>query len=495
MKPVLIVGAGPVGMTMASELARFGVPVRIVDKAAQRTDKSKALVLWSRTLELLDRGGGSAPFIEAGFKVQAVNLIAGDQVIGRVTMDSVRSAYPYGLMLPQSETERLLEERLRDLGVLLERQVEATTLDSRADTIEAVLRRSDGREERVSADWLIGCDGAHSMVRHAVGATFSGETMDSDWILADVHMKGYPFPDTEVSVHWHSDGAFVIFPIVPGRYRVIADLPPSGAEHPPAPTLEQAQSIIDRRGPGGLVAFDPIWLAGFRINGRKVSSYRWGRAFLVGDAAHVHSPAGGQGLNTGMQDAFNLAWKLALVIRKTCPERLLDSYSPERSAIGDQVLKLAGRLTAVGTMRNPVAQTLRNLAGHLMLGLSPVQHAFADTMTEVSIGYPDSPLNGPSLMGTRPKPGERVVPVDGQAPVGSGGTPLFALFAKKTAATANLVSRFASLLDPEIRPPFEEGGIWLVRPDGYAACSSRDADVVASYLDTIVQPQQAAAGE
>jgi hypothetical protein len=189
------------------------------------------------------------------------------------------------------------------------------------------------------------------------------------------------------------------------------------------------------------------------------------------------------------------AWKLALVIRKICAERLLDSYSPERSAIGDQMLKLAGRLTAVGTMRNPVAQTLRNLVGHLMLGLSPVQHAFADAMTEVSIGYPDSPLNGPSLVGASPKRGERVEPVDGQAPVGSGGTPLFALFAKNTTATANLLRRFARLLDPDIRPPFEEGVIWLVRPDGYAACSSRDVDVVASYLDALVQPQQAVAGE
>ena len=166
MKPVLIVGAGPVGMTMASELARYGVPVRIVDKAAQRTDKSKALVLWSRTLEMLDRGGGSAPFIEAGFKVQAVNLITGDKVIGRVTMDSVQSPYPYGLMLPQSETERLLEERLRDLGVIVERQVEAISFKSGDDSVEAVLRHADGREDSVSADWLVGCDGSHSMVRH-----------------------------------------------------------------------------------------------------------------------------------------------------------------------------------------------------------------------------------------------------------------------------------------------------------------------------------------
>jgi 2-polyprenyl-6-methoxyphenol hydroxylase-like FAD-dependent oxidoreductase len=258
MQPqVLIVGAGPVGMTVASELARFGVAVRIVDKAAQRTDKSKALVVWSRTLELLDRGsGGAAPFIEAGFKALAVNIVASDgQLMGRVAMDSVTSPYPYGLMLPQSETERLLEERLRDLGVIVERQVDVLGFQSMQTGVEAVLRHADGHEEKLTTDWLLGCDGAHSIVRHTLALPFKGETLNSDWMLADVHMSGYPFPDTEVSVYWHKDGAFVIFPIVPGRYRVIADLPVTSGAVPPAPTLEQAQEIIDRRGPGGLRAF------------------------------------------------------------------------------------------------------------------------------------------------------------------------------------------------------------------------------------------------
>jgi hypothetical protein len=314
--------------------------------------------------------------------------------------------------------------------------------------------------------------------------------MKSDWILADIHMTGYPCPNTEATVYWHRDGVFVIFPISPGRYRVLADLPPSGVEQPPTPKLEEVQAMIDQRGPGGLTAFDPIWLAGFRINGRKVASYRWGRAFLAGDAAHVHSPAGGQGMNTGMQDAFNLAWKLALVVRKKCDEHLLDSYSPERSSVGDEVLKSAGRLTALGTMKNPVAQTVRNFVGHVMLGLSPVQHAFADSMSEVAIGYPKSPLNGPSLGGAGPKPGERIVPGDGQVAVGSGGTPLFTLFAETTDAAADLLRRFEGLLDPDIRPPFHDGGIWLARPDGYLACSTSDPGVIASYLDGIIRPKE-----
>ncbi|NOG74123.1 FAD-dependent monooxygenase [Roseicella sp. DB1501] len=488
-KPILVVGAGPVGLTLASELARYGVPVRIVDKAATRTDKSKALVLWSRTLELLDRGGnsGAAPFVAAGFRAEAVNMVASDRVIGRVGMGEVRSPYPYGLMLPQSETERLLEERLSSAGVTVERCVELASFTVGEDGVEAVLRHADGQEEMTSAAWMVGCDGAHSAVRHGLGAPFVGETLNSDWMLADIHMRGYPFPDSEIAVYWHRDGVLIFFPISPGRYRVIADMPASGADHSPSPTLEEVQEVMDRRGPPDLVASDPIWLAGFRINGRKVASYRWGQVFLAGDAAHIHSPAGGQGMNTGMQDAFNLAWKLALVVRGTCGEHLLDSYSPERSRVGDEVLKATGRLTAVGTLHNPVAQAVRNTIGHAMLGLAAVRHTVADTMTEVSIGYPDSPLNGPQLHGG-PAPGERVLPAAGQVPVGSSGAPRFALFAEPTAATADLLKRFDGLTGPEIRPAFRPGAIWLIRPDGYVACAAQDAATIAKYLEQLQHP-------
>jgi 2-polyprenyl-6-methoxyphenol hydroxylase-like FAD-dependent oxidoreductase len=479
---VLIVGAGPVGMTLAMELTRYGVPVRIVDKAPARTDKSKALVLWSRTLELLERGPGSARFIEAGFKVNAVNMISGDKLIGHVDMASINSPHNYALMLPQAETERLLEEHLGEMGVKVERNIEATALSFGEKSVEAVLRGADGSEETVSAAWLAGCDGAHSVVRHSVGATFDGETMESDWILADIHMRGYPCPDTEASVYWDKEGVFVIFPISAGRYRLIADLPTSGAEHPPTPTLEQVQALMNRRGPSGMQGYDPIWLAGFRINGRKVSKYRWGRAFLVGDAAHVHSPAGGQGMNTGMQDAFNLAWKLALVTQGSCAEPLLDSYGAERSAVGDAVLKSAGRLTTIGTLRNPVLQTVRNVVGHAMLGLASVQSAFADNMSELSIGYANSPLNGSAHTQDGLKPGQRMPPAEGRKPVGSGATPRFALVAAPSTEISQLLTRFSKILDPELCSPDRRDGIWLVRPDGYVACSSMKAEDIARYL-------------
>jgi 2-polyprenyl-6-methoxyphenol hydroxylase-like FAD-dependent oxidoreductase len=491
MKPqVLIVGAGPVGLTMAAELARYGVAVRIVDKAAARTDKSKALVLWSRTLELLDRAGCSGAFVAAGQKMVAANIIAGNKLIGHISIATVNSPYPYALMLPQSETERLLEEHLNRQAVTVERQVEVTSFASSESSVTSVLRKAGGQEETLTTEWLIGCDGAHSMVRHGLGLSFEGDTLPSDWALADIHLKGYPFGETELATYWHEQGVLVFFPISPGRFRVIADIGLSAGLHPADPTLDQIQDIIDQRGPGGVVASDPIWLSAFRINERKVGNYRSGRVFVAGDAAHVHSPAGGQGMNTGMQDAFNLSWKLALVCRNTCSGRLLDSYSVERSAIGDEVLKAAGHLTAVAVLRNHAAQTVRNLIGRVVLGLAPFRSAMVDTMTEVSIVYKHSPLNGASARGIAgPAPGERVAPVAGQAPVGSGDAPRFALFGKTSDATAELLGKFGDLLDPDIRPPLGPDGMWLVRPDGYTACvaGNESIQIIFDYLNNAVQ--------
>jgi 2-polyprenyl-6-methoxyphenol hydroxylase-like FAD-dependent oxidoreductase len=474
----LIVGAGPVGLTLACELTRYRVPVRIVDKAPQRTDKSKAIVIWSRTLELLDREDhGSAAFVEAGFKVRGVNIVTVDgAVVGHVKMDSVASPYPYALM-PQSDTERLLEARLQRLGVSVERSTEVIALAIGADGVQATLRHADGREETVQADWLAGCDGAHSIVRHTLAAPFSGETMGSDWVLADTHMSGYPFPDTEVAVYWAREGVLPIFPIAPGRYRIIANIPPSGGEHPRDPTLEEVQAIVEQRGPKGVSLFDPIWLSGFRINARKVASYRSGRAFLSGDAAHVHSPAAGEGMNTGMQDAFNLAWKLALAIHGTCGEALLDTYSPERSGVGDEVLKNTSRLTAIGTLRNPIAEELRNLVGRFALGFAPVRHAVVDNMSQVSVGYPQSPMNGRGDGAFHPAPGQRMAPIARRPPFGAGSEPRFTVLAAPSPAVAGVLSSFPKLLNEALGAPPDAKGVWLIRPDGNVAATAPASDL------------------
>lgn len=489
---VLIVGAGPVGLAMAADLHRFSVPVRIVEKAAQRTDKSKALVVWSRTMELLDRLQLGPAFLSQGLKAFGANISSGKEQIAHISLDDVRSPHPYALMIPQSETERLLEEHLTSVGVTVDRNVELASFITGPEGVVSTLRDLNGAQQTFTSGWLIGCDGAHSTVRHQLGMEFVGDTMPSNWILGDVHLQGVPRPN-EISISWHSSGALAIFPIAGTRYRVIADIAGSGEESSVHdPTMDEIQAVLDQRGPGGITASEPIWLSGFHINERKVAEYRSGRVFLAGDAAHIHSPAGGQGMNTGMQDAFNLAWKLAMVCRGTCaPEPLLSSYSIERGAVGDTVLAAAGRATNVAIMRGGIKQSIRNHIASVVFGFAPVREKIADTLTELSIGYPHSPLNGKGAhVSGGPAEGERAPIREGASPVGAGDTPLFALFAEQDERAIPLLQKYRALLEPSLRPPFHPGGLWLVRPDGYVALATKqDAwQEVAAWLDRIALP-------
>ena len=483
---VLIVGAGPVGLTMALELARYKVPVRLIDKMTRRSDTSRAVALWSRTLELLERGGVTEDLLAIGNKVSAANILSGGRLIGRVGFEDVQSHYPFVLMIPQCDTEAALERHLEGFGARTELGVELLDFTQDDDGVLATLRSADGRQQIERFQWLVGCDGAHSPIRHRLGLAFAGDTMANDWALGDFHMTGSAFPQSELATYWHEDGVIVFFPMGSGRYRVIADLGPSSAETPEPPTLGQFQALVDRRGPGGLMLADSVWTSAFRINERQVTDYRAGRVFLAGDSAHVHSPAGGQGMNTGMQDVFNLAWKLALVCRGlSSAPALLESYGIERRPVGAAVIRSAGRLTEMATLHNPAAQHLRNLIAHVVLGIAPVRQALAESMTEVSIGYPQSPLNGPIQRGG-PAAGTRMSPIVGEAPYGSGDTPRFSLRAVPGEAD-ELASRHPNLVSSYIRPASPEDGIQLVRPDGYLAASAsrEDPGAIAAYLDEI----------
>ncbi len=469
--PVLIVGAGPVGLTMAAELARYQIPVRIVEKAAQRSDKSKALVVWSRTLELLDRSGLAGAFVAAGLKLRGADIFAGAEKLAHVGFEAVGSPFPFGLSLPQPETERILESRLGAIGVTVERRVELTDFTRSDDRVSCVLRNADGTEELVEANWLIGCDGAHSTVRHRLGLAFRGDTIATDFALADVNLRGLDPAADGVTIHAHEDGVVVFIPISGSRYRIIADIGPSHAGPRPDPSLEEVQTLISRRAPG-VTLFDPIWITAFGINERMVDRYRVGRVLVAGDAAHIHSPAGGQGMNTGMQDAFNLAWKLALVVKGLAEDdALLESYGAERSAVAKRVLSDSGRLTRLATTKNPILEHLRNFAARHVLGLEAVRNALAGRLSELSIAYPDSPLNAGSAKGlSGPAPGCRLA---NGAPFGSGETPRFALVAAPSPEAKNLIARHSAVLESEIRAPADASGVWLVRPDGYVAVASR----------------------
>ena len=499
---VLIAGAGPVGLTMASELGRYGLSVRLIDKNTERTDKSKALVLWARTLELIDRMGTGCTqrFIEAGLKVQQANILSGREEIARVEMTHIESPYNFALMIPQSDTERLLEEHLATFGLKAERQVGLKQFQSSADGVSCTLLHSDGREEAAEALWLIGCDGAHSTVRHELGMEFHGSTLLSDWILADIHLNGVPGAPA-INIFWHAQGVLATFPLHGTRYRVIADVGESsgsiGEGNRPTPTVEEVQQILDVRGPGGIQVSDPVWLSSFSINERKVSDYRSGRIFLAGDAAHVHSPAGGQGMNTGMQDACNLAWKLALVARGICAEEpLLSSYSTERSAIAKLVLEATGKATAMTVMKGGMKQSIRNHIASLVFGFAPVKHTMANLLSEVAVAYSDSPLNAQSAhVHGGPEPGRRAPIRQGEPGVGSGNTPRFALFAEDTAASRSLLSKYPNLVEPSPRKPYADGGIWVVRPDGYVALTAKHNawNDVDAYLSRLAKPATASA--
>lgn len=482
-KPVLVIGAGPVGLTMAVELARYGVPVRIVDKLPTRTMQSRALAIWPRTLELLQAAGYVEAFIANGLHAKALGIYWGNKPLARIPFKTISSCFKYVLMLPQSETERLLEEYLKTLGGTVERETELTDFVDKKDGVFCTLTHKEGESETLEAAWLIGCDGAHSFVRSQLGLAFEGNTFPVSFVLADVHVSGLSTPSDEPAIFWHHDGAVMIFPISEGRYRVIADL---GLAPLHMPNLEEMQAIIDQRGPGGITLSDPVWLSDFGVNERKVREYRRGRVFLAGDAAHIHSPAGGQGMNMGMQDAFNLAWKLALLEQKKVKPFLLDSYSIERSAVARQIFSDSRRMTKVVLLKNRQLQRVRNFIVKVIFSIPMARHKIANRLAGITISYPDSPLNAGVTRGRcGPRPGQRlIVRHDSQ----DSHVPHFSLMARDDAKAQNMILRYPYLLKSEICSPSRKNGIWLVRPDGYVAATARDGEwtVIEEFLSNIV---------
>ncbi len=388
--PVLVIGAGPTGLVFAAELIRHGTTCRIVDKAEGPTPLSKATTVQARSLEMFEDLGFVDKAIAAGTQSHGVNIYHGTQRLLHVSYDELESPYPYLLNIPQSTLERVLGEHVESLGLKIEWRTELVGFTQDAEGVTATLRRADGQEETVRAAWLVGCDGAHSVVRHTLNISFAGHSYSQWFGLADATLQ-WGLRHDELHGFVHPTGLFFAIP-EPGdnRYRVVmeAEEPPPGTEL----TLADFQAALDQRGPGNAILSDPGWITPFKVNARRAEKYRIGRAFIAGDAAHIHSPTGGLGLNTGMQDGYNLAWKLALVIRGLADPSLLDSYEAERAPVADAVLRLAGQLTTMLTLTSPVSQQLRNHLMPVLSGLGEVQHQIAVQDAQLSITYRSSPI-------------------------------------------------------------------------------------------------------
>lgn len=391
---VLVVGGGPVGLVMAAELLRHGVDCRVIDKLAEPPVWSKAAAVHARTLEVFEDMGLVDQVLARGRKMVGLNMYAGARRLAHVTIDIPGTAYPYMLGIEQSETERLLRGHLQRLGGALERSVELVDFEARDDGVLATLRGTDGGLERVRADWLVGCDGARSTVRDRLGLAFEGSTFEQRLLQADVRLT-LPFevaPD-EAVMFVSPAGAMGALPLLSeGRYRVIALSPPE--EHS-AESFESMQAIARLRAPEGVELSDPAWIAGFRFHGRLVAHYRRGRIFLAGDAAHIHSPAGAQGMNMGIQDAYNLAWKLALVHRGRARAELLDSYEPERRPVAEATVKVTDRGTKAAirmlSLQSRLAQGLRNQIVSLVVNSGIIPNRAFKALGGLEVAYRDSP--------------------------------------------------------------------------------------------------------
>ncbi|MCA9706327.1 MAG: FAD-dependent monooxygenase [Myxococcales bacterium] len=365
---VLVVGAGPTGLVAAAQLAERGVSVRIIDAAPVRSDKSRALGVQARTLELLDKMGLADRLIDRGQRTIALNFhVEGRQVVHFPldALDVDHTPFPYLLFVSQVETERVLDDHLARLGVQIDRPVELVELQQDEHGVTATVRRA-GRPETIRARYVIGADGAHSAVRHGLGLSFRGDAYDTEFILGDVEASG-DLPFDQLHLFAARTGVLIVFPMAEGRIRVMATGFPID-EQAGELTLEELQAQVTRlSGRPDFRLERATWLSRFRLHHRGVDRYRVGRVFLAGDAAHIHSPAGGQGMNTGIQDAYNLAWKLAMVLQGQADEALLDSYHAERHPVGQRLLRFTDRLFSLMSTVNPVAARLRNAVAPLVV--------------------------------------------------------------------------------------------------------------------------------
>ena len=378
---VVIVGAGPTGLSLACALATRGVNFVVLDQAVQGANTSRAAVVHARTLEVLEDIGATQELLRRGVVVPRFTIRDRDRTLLSISFDGLPTAYPYTLMVPQNITEQVLEDRLTALGGSVHRGRPVTGVEQDGDGVTVTVEGPDGAPVRVRADYAVGCDGMHSVVREHTGIGFVGGRYAQSFVLADVHMD-WPLDREEVQLFFSPGGLVVVAPLPEDRYRIVATLD----EAPEQPQIEDVQALLDARGPVAQPAKvrELVWSSRFSVHHRLAETYRRGRVLLAGDAAHVHSPAGGQGMNIGIQDAITLAGVLTDVLGGRADPAHLDSYEATRRPVALDVVSTTHRITRAATARHPVARAMRNTLLGVVGRLPAAQRKLAMNLSELA---------------------------------------------------------------------------------------------------------------
>jgi 2-polyprenyl-6-methoxyphenol hydroxylase-like FAD-dependent oxidoreductase len=487
---VLIAGAGPTGLVLAIWLTRLGVSVRIIDKTAEPGTTSRALAVSARTLELYRQLGMADPLVLGGVKVPGANFWVQGKKVVRLSLERLGEGltpFPFALIFPQDAHERLLVERLNGLGVTVERRTTLVRFDEERECVRATLERDDGSQEICKAVYLAGCDGARSTVREALGTGFPGGTYSHIFYVADVDASG-PATNGEIHVDLARSDFLAVFPLKgKGRVRLVGTVTEPPAEGRSELTFDD---VGDRAIQHLKLSIEKVnWFSTYHVHHRVAARFREGRAFLLGDAAHVHSPVGGQGMNTGIGDAVNLAWKLAAVLKAGAAQGLLDTYEPERIEFARRLVATTDRVFAMVTNQGPIAWRVRTrlipLVAPLLFRVPAVRRFLFRTVSQIGVNYRHSPLSegtagairgGDRLPWTRTSTHEDnfVLLTSVMWQVHIYGEPRPGM----VEACAELSIRLHVVAwHPAMRQSgLTQGALYLVRPDGYIALADVDAD-------------------
>lgn len=386
---VVIVGAGPTGLSAAVRLAQFGVAHVVLDTRLEATQTSNAALIHASTLELLTEVGVGDQLVDAGRIARRIVLADRGRPIGRIGLTDIPSRYPFALGVPQSTTEELLTRRFSQLGGIVRRGCRVDTVRAAGGGYIVAGATENGMPCPVAlgARYIVGADGAHSTVRSLLGLDFAGETYPEQFVLADAALTRAPNADDEVSINMSAHGVTVLGTLPSGNHRVVATVHDSAAV-PQTPDMEYLNSLFRARGITAQLDGEPAWSSRFKVHHRIAESFRRGGVFLAGDAAHVHSPAGGQGMNTGIADAYDLATRLAAVLTDNAKPDVLDDYEPDRLAAAQEVLKFTDAMTRMATLDSLPGRLIRRIVAGTLPRIPPIRNALTQSVT----GLKRSPL-------------------------------------------------------------------------------------------------------